>query len=120
MADVKQTVGFLIRVPLFQGLKKRQIENLARRFVPREYDADQAIVTQDKGGEGFFIIISGKEKTTRIPKDEIHTKFFPIVHSDGKKAAEKFCGECHKPDGVPFPDDHPPKFRCLFCHKLDE
>jgi len=69
---------------------------------------------------GFFIIISGKEKTTRIPKDEIHTKFFPIVHSDGKKAAEKFCGECHKPDGVPFPDDHPPKFRCLFCHKLDE
>jgi len=69
MADVKQTVGFLTRVPLFQGLKKRQIENLARRFVPREYDADQAIVTQDKGGEGFFIIISGGAEAIRERAD---------------------------------------------------
>jgi hypothetical protein len=28
--------------------------------------------------------------------------------------------ECHSPDGVfPLPDGHPPKYRCLFCHKRD-
>jgi hypothetical protein len=36
----------------------------------------------------------------------------------GKKEAEKFCAECHAPDKVaPLPEDHPPKYRCLFCHK---
>jgi len=36
MADVKETLGFLNRVPLFQGLKQRQLERLAEKFVPRE------------------------------------------------------------------------------------
>jgi hypothetical protein len=38
-----------------------------------------------------------------------------------KKAAEKFCEECHNPEGVaPLPENHPPKYRCLFCHKRDQ
>jgi len=69
MADVKETVGFLSRVPLLQGLKKRQLERLAKKFVPREYAAGQAIVTQDKGGEGFFIITSGKAEAVRERAD---------------------------------------------------
>ena len=69
MADVQETVGFLNRVPLFQSLKKRQLERLAERFVPREYAAGQAIVTQDKGGEGFFIIESGQAEVIRERAD---------------------------------------------------
>jgi CRP-like cAMP-binding protein len=69
MADMKETVGFLNRVPLFQGLKKRQLERLAKKFVPREYAAGKAIVTQDKGGEGFFIITSGKADVIRERAD---------------------------------------------------
>ena len=69
MADVKETVGFLSRVPLLQGLKKRQLERLAKKFVPREYAAGQAIVTQDKGGEGFFVITSGKAEAVRERAD---------------------------------------------------
>ena len=69
MADVKKTVDFLNRVPLFRGLKKRQLERLAGKFVPREYAAGQAIVTQDKGGEGFFIIVSGKAEAIRERAD---------------------------------------------------
>jgi CRP-like cAMP-binding protein len=65
MADVKKTVGFLNRVQLFRGLKKRQLERLAQRFVPRKYAAGQAIVTQGKGGEGFFIIESGRAEAIR-------------------------------------------------------
>jgi len=69
MANVKETVGFLNRVPLFQGLKKRQLERLAEKFVPREYAAGEAIVTQDKGGEGFFIITSGQAEAIRERAD---------------------------------------------------
>ena len=69
MANVKETVGFLNRVPLFQGLKKRQLERLAHKFVPREYAAGQVIVTQDKGGEGFFIIASGQAEAIRERAD---------------------------------------------------
>ena len=69
MTDVKKTVDFLNRVPLFRGLKKRQLERLAGKFVPREYAAGQAIVTQDKGGEGIFIIVSGQAEAIRERAD---------------------------------------------------
>jgi CRP/FNR family cyclic AMP-dependent transcriptional regulator len=65
MADVKRTVDFMLRVPLFRGLKKRQLERLAKKFVPRKYAAGEAIVTQDKGGAGFYIIASGKAEAVR-------------------------------------------------------
>ena len=69
MADVKKTVGFLNRVPLFQGLKKRQLERLVKKFVPRDYAAGKTIVTQGKGGEGFFIIEWGKADAIRERAD---------------------------------------------------
>lgn len=69
---------------------------------------------------GFFILISGEEKTTRIPYDDLHKEFYPIIRAEGKKAGEKFCGKCHNDEQVAFPDNHPPKFRCLFCHKLED
>ncbi len=69
MADAKKTVGFLNRVQLFQGLKKRQLERLAQKFVPRDYAAGKDIVTQGKGGEGFFIIESGAVDVIRERAD---------------------------------------------------
>jgi len=73
MADVQQTVGFLARVPLFRGLKKRQLERLARRFVEREYGSGEAIVTQGKGGEGIFIVVSGAAEAIREQADGTKT-----------------------------------------------
>ena len=69
MADVKQTESFLARVPLFQDLKKRQLERLARRFVERDYGPGEAIVTQDMGGEGIFIVVSGGAEAVRERSD---------------------------------------------------
>lgn len=69
---------------------------------------------------GTFFLISGQEKTTRVPFDEIHQKYYPVIRNEGKKAGEKFCKECHTEEKLPFPAGHPPKFRCLFCHKLEE
>ncbi|WP_020674939.1 hypothetical protein [Geopsychrobacter electrodiphilus] len=62
------------------------------------------------------------ETTKHIPKDDTHQKFYDMIKKDGpagKKAAEKFCQDCHNPTQMPFPAEHPPKFRCTFCHKLD-
>ena len=66
------------------------------------------------GGMFLFLWNAPEESTAFIPHDENHEKFFVM----GKKEAEKFCESCHNPDGVsPLPEDHPPKYRCLFCHK---
>jgi CRP/FNR family transcriptional regulator, cyclic AMP receptor protein len=69
MNNPKQTVGFLQNVPLFQGLNNRQLEHLSRRMVERHYAAGQPIVTQGHGGEGFFVIVSGKAEAFRERAD---------------------------------------------------
>lgn len=71
MSDLKQTVGFLHKIPLFQGLNNRQYEHLAKRMVERTYDTGKAIVSQDQGGEGFFIIVSGKAEALRERSDGV-------------------------------------------------
>jgi len=61
-----------------------------------------------------FLLKAPPESTTKLPQDENHLKFYSM----GKKEAEKHCGACHGPEGqAPLPEGHPPKYRCLFCHK---
>lgn len=63
----------------------------------------------------MFLLRAPDETTAFLPKDEIHTPFHLIK---SKKEAEKTCLECHGPSGdVPLLEGHPPKYRCLFCHK---
>ena len=65
-----------------------------------------------------FLWVAPEATTTRLPTDDTHKPYQEIGKQEGKKAAEKHCEECHNDQGVAFPKDHPPKFRCLFCHKL--
>ena len=69
MSDLKQTVGFLRNVPLFANLDNRHLEHLAKRMVERDYAAGQPIVEQGHGGEGFFVIVSGKAEAFRQRAD---------------------------------------------------
>ncbi len=71
MSDLKQTVGFLQNVPLLHGLDNRHLEHLAKRMVDRAYAAGQPIVTQGQGGEGFFIVVSGKAEAFRERSDGV-------------------------------------------------
>lgn len=71
MSDLKTTVGFLHKVTLFNGLNNRQYEHIAKRMVERSYAAGQAIVNQGQGGEGFFIIVSGKAEALRERSDGV-------------------------------------------------
>ncbi len=67
-------------------------------------------------GVFLFLWNAPPETTAHLPHDEHHERFMDMK----KKQAEKFCGECHGKDGVyPLPESHPPKYRCLFCHKRD-
>jgi len=69
MVNPDDTIGFLQRVPLFQGLKPHQKQLLAKRFVERTYNKGDKIVTQGKGGEGFFIIVTGHADAFRTRSD---------------------------------------------------
>ena len=88
MVNLKDTVGFLQRVPLFQGLKPHQKELLAKRFVERDFRKDDKIVTQGKGGEGFFIIVQGHADAFRIRSDgsEVHVNTFSPTDFFGELA----------------------------------
>jgi len=62
----------------------------------------------------LFLWNAPEETTAKLPHDDNHSRFLDMR----KKEAEKFCDECHSPDGIaPLSKDHPPKYRCLFCHK---
>jgi cytochrome c553 len=63
-----------------------------------------------------FLLKAPEKTTTSLPHNDDHNRFFGMK----KKAAGKLCVECHAPDAiVPLPADHPPKYRCLFCHRRD-
>lgn len=82
----------------------------------------------------IFISISGEEKTKPVPNDGMHQIVYEAAYRNApgpeasffkqlffkpdKKGAEAYCEPCHKERGIPFPPNHPPKNRCLFCHKL--
>lgn len=66
-ADEKKT--FLSKVPLFSGLKDRQVQRLSDRMVERKYASGDLIVKQGQGGEGFYVLTSGKAEATREKGD---------------------------------------------------
>ena len=82
----------------------------------------------------IFIAISGKEKTKPVPNNATHKQVYEIAYKNApaadaslfkktffkpaKKEAEKSCEPCHDAQGIKLPPNHPPKHRCLFCHKL--
>lgn len=64
----------------------------------------------------IFLFNAPGKTTASLPHNADHNRFFGM----NKKAAGKLCIECHAPDAiVPLPSDHPPKYRCLFCHRRD-
>lgn len=69
MASSEQKKNVLSKVPLFQGLKDRQLQRLADRMVERSYAAGDLIVKQGQGGEGFYVLISGRADATRERSD---------------------------------------------------
>jgi len=50
----------LERVPLFAGLDRREVEQIARLFKVRRFTEGETVVREGSGGAAFFLIDSGK------------------------------------------------------------
>jgi CRP/FNR family transcriptional regulator, cyclic AMP receptor protein len=50
----------LKRVPIFSDLGDNEIERISRSFRDRTFSAGQEVVTEGRGGVGFFVIESGE------------------------------------------------------------
>ena len=82
MAKPDDMVKFLVTIPLFHGLNNKQLKLLANRFVPRSYEAGKNIVTQGKGGEGMFVMISGRAEAVVESSDGTKTQVNEFVSRD--------------------------------------
>ncbi len=67
-----------------------------------------------------FLWMAPEETTAPVPLNEIHEPFYEIAAKEGRKAAEASCTDCHNEEMIPFTEQHPTTFRCLFCHKLQK
>ena len=65
-------------------------------------------------------LLTTEQTTLRIPLDDDHRESLQIYRTEGKKAAEQVCSTCHADGLLPLSEGHPPKYRCLFCHKFAE
>ena len=65
MASAEDKKKLLSKVPLFEGLKDRQLSRLSDRMVERTYAPGDVIVKQGQGGEGFYVLTSGKAEAIR-------------------------------------------------------
>ena len=57
-------VDLLGRVPLFQGLEKRELEDICRTVHERTFQPGETVATEGQGGVGFFVIQDGEAKVT--------------------------------------------------------
>ena len=84
---------FLGKVPMFSGLKKSQLKQLAQRARVRDYDLDTTIVEQGAAGIGLYIIARGTCDVRRVHGDD-----FTVIDTLGRF---DFFGELSLLDDAP-------------------
>ena len=57
-------VDVLARVPIFSGLKRREIERLAAAMQDRTFAAGSTATVEGEGGVGFFVVLDGTATVT--------------------------------------------------------
>jgi CRP-like cAMP-binding protein len=89
MASRDDLLELLARVPLFEGLSKKELEAVVRSSSEVEHEAGHAIVTEGGGAAGFHLMLAGEA----------------TVSQDGREirrlAAGDFFGEIALIDGGP-------------------
>src|ERR671926_998696 len=63
------TARLLARVPLFQSLSERDLEQLAQVAVPRTYEAGEAVFREGDSGDTCYVVREGSVRVTRRPSD---------------------------------------------------
>jgi CRP/FNR family transcriptional regulator, cyclic AMP receptor protein len=57
-------VDLLQRVPIFEGLDRRELERIAASMKQRTFHAGDTVTTEGQGGVGFFVIEDGTARVT--------------------------------------------------------
>ncbi len=83
-------------IPFFQGLSRKQYDELARIAVDRSYKQGQIIFSEGDEGKGFYLLIAGKVKVFKLSPEGKEQ----ILHVLGP--GEPF-GEAAVFAGQPFP-----------------
>lgn len=58
------SVESLKKVPLFAGLEKRELEQIAGSMQERRFAAGSTVVQEGAGGAGFFVVEAGEGEVT--------------------------------------------------------
>lgn len=64
-----ETIAFLQRIPLFEGLMADHLGSLAELMVERTYKRGSAIFHEEDVGDALYIVRSGKVKIYRVAED---------------------------------------------------
>jgi CRP-like cAMP-binding protein len=64
IAVMSASVDALQNVPLFSGLDKRDLEQLARQMHERRFPEGAEVTTEGSTGAGFFVIADGNAEVT--------------------------------------------------------
>ena len=57
-------VDLLQRVPIFEGLERRELERIAASMKQRTFRSGDTVTTEGQGGVGFFVIEDGSARVT--------------------------------------------------------
>jgi len=60
----QEAVELLQRVPIFEGLDRRELERIAASMKQRTFHAGDTVTTEGQGGVGFFVIQDGEARVT--------------------------------------------------------
>lgn len=64
----KEKLEFLRRIPLFEGLKDRQLSHVLQHLYQKEYQAGESLFEEGDIGRALFILESGRvELTKKMP-----------------------------------------------------
>ena len=63
-----------MRVPLFDGLDKRELQSLASSLKERRFEAGDTVMAEGTGGVGFFIIDEGEAVVTLRGEEQARLK----------------------------------------------
>lgn len=55
----------LAGIPMFSACSKKDLKEIARRAEDVDVEAGRVLITEDKAGREFFVIVSGQAKVTR-------------------------------------------------------
>jgi CRP/FNR family transcriptional regulator, cyclic AMP receptor protein len=115
MADVAENLS---KVPIFSGVKEKELKKLAERMMERSFNEGDTITEQGKSGVGFFVIEEG-DATVSISGEVVRTlgpgDWFGEIAliDDGPRSATIVAGTDLRCRGMtawefrPFVQEHP-------------